>query len=155
MTHLERAIRSQPAELERLSGQDLAPLAARLENRRRVWLVGTGSSQHVAELGALLFAQAGLDARWSASSEFARCAPQPDADDAVIVISHTGRTSYAVAARQRALALGVQLLSITGIGAGWPEAIATVATIRNLTAMGKATGKSRICIRAMSGTCAM
>src|SRR5439155_27110639 len=99
MTHLERAIRSQPAELERLSGQDLAPLAARLENRRRVWLVGTGSSQHVDELRAILFAHAALCAPWSASSHSAALAPQPDADDAVIVISHTGRTSYAVAAR--------------------------------------------------------
>jgi glutamine---fructose-6-phosphate transaminase (isomerizing) len=133
MTELERAIRSQSAELQRLAAQDVAPLAARLEGRRRVWMVGTGSSQHAAELGALLLAQAGLDTRWSGSSEFARFAPKPDPDDAVIVISHTGRTSFALAAREAALASGAEVLSITGIGAGWPEAIETVAMERSET----------------------
>jgi glucosamine--fructose-6-phosphate aminotransferase (isomerizing) len=105
----------------------VASLAARLEGRRRVWLVGTGSSQHAAELGALLLAEAGLDARWSGSSEFVRLVPRPDPNDGVILISHTARTSYAVAARQAALASGAEVVSITGISGGWPEAIETVA----------------------------
>ena len=103
----------------------MASFAARLDGRRRVWLVGTGSSQHAAELGALLLAEAGLDARWSGSSEFVRLVPTPDSNDAVILISHTARTSYAVAARQAALASGAEVVSITGIGGGWPEAIET------------------------------
>jgi glutamine---fructose-6-phosphate transaminase (isomerizing) len=133
MTELERAIRAQPVELERLAVCEVAPFAARLEGRPRVWLVGTGSSQHVAELGALLFAEAGLDARWSGSSEFARGPMGPQPDDAVIVISHTARTSFAVAARDRALASGADVLSITGIAGGWPEAIETVAMERSQT----------------------
>jgi len=92
-----------------------------------VWLVGTGSSQHAAELGALLLAEAGLDARWSGSSEFARMVGRPDPNDAVILISHSARTSFALAARQAALASGAEVVSITGIGGGWPEAIETVA----------------------------
>jgi glucosamine--fructose-6-phosphate aminotransferase (isomerizing) len=92
-----------------------------------VWLVGTGSSQHAAELGALLLAQAGLDARWSGSSEFARFLGRPDPSDAVIVISHSAGTSFALAARQAALASGAEVASITGIGGGWPEATETVA----------------------------
>ncbi len=127
MTHLERAIRSQPAELERLAGRDFTSFAARLEGRRRVWLVGTGSSQHAAELGALLLADVGMDARWSGSSEFVGPVAKPDSDDAVIVISHTARTSFAVAAREAALASGAEVLSITGFAGGWPEAIETVA----------------------------
>jgi glucosamine--fructose-6-phosphate aminotransferase (isomerizing) len=133
MTHLERAIRSQAPELERLAALDLASHAARLENRRRVWLVGTGSSQHVAELGALLLAGAGLDARWSGSSEFVHSSPQPDRDDAVIVISHTARSSFALAAREVARASGAEVLSITGVGAAWPEAIETVSMERSQT----------------------
>jgi glucosamine--fructose-6-phosphate aminotransferase (isomerizing) len=127
MTHLERAIRSQSAELARVAAYDLASFATRLERRGRVWLVGTGSSQHAAEMGALLLAEAGLDARWAGSWEFVRLVPKPGPGDAVILISHTARTSFAVAAREAALASGAQVVSITGIGGGWPEAIETVA----------------------------
>ena len=133
MTALERAIRSQPAELERLAARDLAGVAARLEGRRRVWLVGTGSSQHAAELGAMALAEAGLDARWSGSSEFVRGAARPQSNDAVIVISHTARTSFAVAAREAALTSGAEMLSITGIAGGWQEAIETVVVEQSQT----------------------
>jgi glutamine---fructose-6-phosphate transaminase (isomerizing) len=133
MTQLERAITSQVAELERLAARDFAPVAARLEGRRRVWLVGTGSSQHAAELGALLLAQAGLDARSSGSSEFVHSLPTLDRDDAVIVISHTARSAFAAAAREAALASGAEVVSITGVAGGWPEAIETVAMERSET----------------------
>jgi glucosamine--fructose-6-phosphate aminotransferase (isomerizing) len=133
MTQLERAIRAQPVELARLAACDVTPLAARLEGRQRVWLLGTGSSQHVAELGALLLAQAGLDARWSGSSEFVGSRTRLDPTDAVIVVSHTAHTSFAVAARQAALASRAEVLSITGIGGGWPEAIETVAQEQSQT----------------------
>jgi glucosamine--fructose-6-phosphate aminotransferase (isomerizing) len=133
MTELELAIRSQPAELARLAARDFAGAAARLAARRRVWLVGTGSSQHVAELGAMALALAGVDARPSGSMEFVRSPPPLDRADAVVIISHTGRTSFALAARELAAASGADLLSITGIGAGWPEAIETVAIERSET----------------------
>ena len=112
MTHLEHAIRSQPVELERLAARDFAPLAARPEDRMRAWLVGTGSSQHVAELGALLFAETGLDARWCGSSEFGHHAVELRPDDAVVVVSHTARTSFAIAAREASLRSGAEVLSI-------------------------------------------
>jgi glucosamine--fructose-6-phosphate aminotransferase (isomerizing) len=95
--------------------------------------VGTGSSQHVAELGALALTDAGLDARWSGSMAFARSGPKPDRDDAVIVISHTARSSFALAAREAAFASGALVASITGIGAGWQEAIETVTTEKSQT----------------------
>lgn len=125
-THLENAIESQPVELERLLTRDLGPFADRLRGRRRLWLVGTGTSQHAAELGALLLADAGLDARWAGSHEFARLAVKPDADDAVLVISQSARTAFAAAAREAAMASGAEVLSITGVGSDWPEAIETV-----------------------------
>ena len=133
MTELQRAIRSQPSELERLVTCDVSALVGRLEGARRVWLVGTGSSQHVAELGALVLTGAGLDARWSGSFEFARLAPRPGPGDAVILISHTTRTAYALAAREVAVSSGATVTSITGCGGGWPEAIETVAMERSQT----------------------
>jgi glutamine---fructose-6-phosphate transaminase (isomerizing) len=147
MTQLERAIKAQSAELERLADHDVASLAARLEGRRRVWLVGTGSSQHAAELGALLLAQAGLDARWSGSSEFASFVAKPDPDDAVILISHSARTSFAAAAREAALASGAEVVSITGIGRGWPEAIETVAMEQSQTYTVSLTGALMVLCR--------
>nr|MBA3305146.1 SIS domain-containing protein [Thermoleophilaceae bacterium] len=90
----------------------------------RVWLVGTGTSLHAAELGAAMLARAGVDARFASSMEFARWAPlQPG--DAVIVLTHTGKTAYARASRQRALAAGAETLSITAAGVGWQEAVET------------------------------
>ena len=126
MTELERAIRDQPAELRRLAGLRLPPHAKRLAGGERVWLVGTGTSLHAAELGSAMFARAGVDARFASSMEFARWAPLR-AGDSVVVLTHTGGTAYARASRQRALDAGAETLSITAEGVGWPEAIETGA----------------------------
>ena len=122
VTELERAIRAQPDELRRLAGLELPPHAGRLAGGERLWLVGTGTSLHAAELGAAMMARAGIDARFASSMEFARRAPLR-AGDGVIVLSHTGETAYARAARARALSLGAETLSLTATGVGWPEAI--------------------------------
>lgn len=126
MTELERAIRDQPKELRRLAGLKLPDHAKRLAAGERVWLVGTGTSLHAAELGAAMFARAGIDARFASSMEFARWAPLR-AGDSVVVLTHTGETAYAQASRRRALDLGAETLSITADGVGWPEAIETGA----------------------------
>jgi glucosamine--fructose-6-phosphate aminotransferase (isomerizing) len=126
LTELEAAIHAQPAELRRLAGLDIRPATKRLAAGERLWVVGTGSSWHAAELGAAMFARAGIDARAATSNEFVRSAPLR-AGDGVIVLSHTGTTAYARASRQRALDIGAQMISITGDGVGWPEAIETGA----------------------------
>jgi len=122
VTELERAIRSQPGELRRVAGLDVGEAADRLAGCSRVWLVGTGTSWHAAELGAAMLSRAGVDAHGVASMEFARRAPVRDGDG-LIVISHTGETAYARAARAAALEAGAPLVSITAEGVGWPEAI--------------------------------
>jgi glucosamine--fructose-6-phosphate aminotransferase (isomerizing) len=128
MTHtaLHRMIGQQAAVLDRIAGLDLAGPAATLIAARRVILTGTGTSQHAAELGALLLDQAGLDARWFPAASWARWGPGPQPGDALIVITHTGETAYAIRARAAALAAGVPVLSITGTQVDWPEAIHTV-----------------------------
>jgi glucosamine--fructose-6-phosphate aminotransferase (isomerizing) len=124
LTELEAAIHAQPDELRRLAGLDVRPFTKRLAAGERVWVVGTGSSWHAADLGAAMFARAGIDARAAASNDFALRAPLR-AGDGVIVLSHTGSTAYAKASRRRALDIGAQTVSITGDGVGWPEAIET------------------------------
>jgi glucosamine--fructose-6-phosphate aminotransferase (isomerizing) len=124
LTELERAIHAQPGELRRLAGLDLPRAAKQVAAGERVWLVGTGTSWHAAELGAAMLGRAGVDARFANSNDFARRAPLR-AGDGVILLSHTGETAYARAARRRALDLGAQTVSITAAGVGWPEAIET------------------------------
>jgi glutamine---fructose-6-phosphate transaminase (isomerizing) len=132
VTELERAIRAQPEELRRLAGLELPPHANRLAAGERLWLVGTGTSLHAAELGAAMMARAGIDARFASSMDFARRAPLR-AGDGVIVISHTGETAFARAARARALDLGTETLSLTATGVGWPEAVEVTEKERSET----------------------
>jgi glutamine---fructose-6-phosphate transaminase (isomerizing) len=139
VTELEVAIRAQPDELRRLAGLELPPHARRLAAGERVWLVGTGTSLHAAELGAAMFARAGIDSRPVSSLDFARRAPLR-AGDGVVVISHTGETAYARASRARALDLGTETLSLTATGVGWPEAIEVTARERSETYTRSYTG---------------
>jgi glutamine---fructose-6-phosphate transaminase (isomerizing) len=139
VTELEQAIRAQPDELRRLAGLELPPHANRLAAGERLWLVGTGTSLHAAELGAAMMARAGIDARFSSSMEFALRSPLR-AGDGVIVLSHTGETAYARAARKRALDLGAETLSLTATGVGWPEAVEVMEKERSETYTRSYTG---------------
>src|SRR2546423_4693054 len=126
-TALLRMILQQGDALDRMAGLDLAEPAGTLAGAVRIILVGTGTSQHAAELGAMMLAAAGRDARWYPAATWARWGTNPRLGDALLVISHTGETAYAARARADALAAGVPVVSITGTGRAWPEAIETVA----------------------------
>ena len=125
-TALLRMIGQQADALDRIAELDLTGAAAILQDATRVVLIGTGTSQHAAELGAMMFEQAGMDARWFPAATWACWSTGPRPGDALVVITHTAQTAYAARARAAALAEGVPLVSITGQGRGWPEAIETV-----------------------------
>jgi len=126
-TALLRMIRQQGDALDRMAGLDLTRSAGVLAGADRIILVGTGTSQHAAELGAMMLDAAGRDARWYPAATWARWSASSRLGDALLVISHTGETAYAAKARADALAAGVPVVSITGTGRAWPEAIETVA----------------------------
>jgi glucosamine--fructose-6-phosphate aminotransferase (isomerizing) len=126
-TALLRMINSQADALERMAGLDVSGAAAVLAAASRVVVVGTGTSQHAAELGAMMLGQAGRDACWYPAATWARWGPGPRPGDALCVITHTAQTAYAARARASALAAGVPVVSITGTGRSWPEAIETVS----------------------------
>lgn len=91
---LERMIAAQPEAIASLADPELtADAAGRLAGARRVWLIGTGTSLHAAELGAAELGAAGLDARWVAANAFNHDLLRDG--DAAIVITHTGTTAYA------------------------------------------------------------
>src|SRR5436190_16232166 len=97
-TALERAILSQPDEIARIVEHTSVHAAVeRLHRSHRIWIVGTGTSLHAAELGATMLNEAGRTAQAVSSMRFVTSAPVVGAHDGVIVISHNAgdETAYA------------------------------------------------------------
>jgi glutamine---fructose-6-phosphate transaminase (isomerizing) len=119
MSHMATTMRSQPDELRRLLG-DPGPARAAAQRiaGRRTWLVGIGTSWHAAHHGAWLLHEAGLDAFALHAADVAPYARRFDAADAVIVLSHTGRTGYTAQTLEAAREAGAAIVHVTGIGAG-------------------------------------
>ena len=130
-TNLEAQIRSQP---EALTQMIESPVVRRrvheavegLHRARRIWLVGTGTSQHAAALGAAMIQESGRSAHAVSSMQFVQHAPIVGPQDAVIVITHTAETAYAMAARSLAFQAGLQVVTITKQESNFPDAIETV-----------------------------
>jgi glucosamine--fructose-6-phosphate aminotransferase (isomerizing) len=133
MTALAETVANQGAVLRHALELDLEGSAAKLAGAKRVWLVGTGTSEHAALLGAAMLTSAGFDARAVSGQGFAVTPPRLGDRDAVVVISHTATTTFARQAREEALAAGARVVSITGEGKGWPEAIEAAPPERSET----------------------
>jgi glutamine---fructose-6-phosphate transaminase (isomerizing) len=125
MSVLADTIEAQPGLLAGVLALDLDAGIEQLQSAERIWLVGTGTSQHAAELGASMLEGAGRDARWRSAATFARFGPQLGSGDAVVIISHTAETAFARRSRANAIAAGARVVSITAAESGWPEAIET------------------------------
>ncbi|MGZ8580286.1 MAG: SIS domain-containing protein [Actinomycetota bacterium] len=130
-TALERQIRSQPAAIEHMLSspavrQQVHMATEGLHRARRLWVVGTGTSLHAAELGAAMLMEAGRAATVVPAMQFATQAPVIGPKDGVIVITHTGETAYALAVRALAFTGGLDTVTITKRGSGFPRAIETV-----------------------------
>ena len=142
-TALERAIRSQPEELARIAAQTPVHAAVeRLHRAHRIWLVGTGTSQHAAELGAAMLNEAGRAAQAVPSMHFVTWAPHVAQHDGVVVISHNAgdETAYAATTRLQSLEAGLRVVSITRQGRGLPEAVETVPKEQSHTYTASYTG---------------
>jgi glucosamine--fructose-6-phosphate aminotransferase (isomerizing) len=126
-------IAAQPDTLRAVAGLDISASVERLRSTRRLYIVGTGTSFHAAQLGAHLLRSGGLEAEALSSSEFARWRPAVVEGDGVVVISHTGETAYARTACSQVVAAGRPLVTITGEQAGWPDAIVTPTKERSET----------------------
>jgi glutamine---fructose-6-phosphate transaminase (isomerizing) len=130
-TNLERQIRSQPDELDRMLSDarlrdQIHTAAEGLHRVRRIWVVGTGTSQHAAHLGAAMLQEAGRSAHAVSSMQFVRNAPIVGPHDGVVVITHTGETSYALAARALAFQAGLQTFTICRRGLALNDTVETV-----------------------------
>ena len=121
MTALSETIAAQADLLESVLAVPVDDAAERIGRSKRLWLVGTGTSQHAAELGALMFGPGKRDARWRSSAAFCGDPPALSADDAVVIISHTTETAFARRARAHAIERGSGVVSITAQGGGGPR----------------------------------
>lgn len=130
-TKLEHQIRSQPEELNRILNsppvaEQIHAAAQGLHRAHRIWVVGTGSSLHAADLAAVMLQEAGRAAQPVSSMQFVDWAPVVGPQDAMIVVSHSARSAYAIAARAVAFNAGLDVVMVTRRGAGFPDSIETV-----------------------------
>lgn len=128
-TALERQIASQADQLEAVLEKPLPHSAVdRLRGASRIWLVGTGTSQHAAELGAWMFQEAGRAAHAMGSMAFANRTPPLGGGDALVLISHSAgaETAFAGAAWTLATRAGLPAVAITRIGGELPDPVETV-----------------------------
>ena len=133
MSALGETIAAQAELLDEVLSVDLDEAVARIEPARRVWFVGTGTSQHAAELATWMLGPGDREVCWASAASFAWGERRLGGDDAVVVITHTAETAFARRARRHALDAGARVVSITGQGRGWPEAIETVPSERSET----------------------
>jgi glucosamine--fructose-6-phosphate aminotransferase (isomerizing) len=135
-TELEAAIRSQPEHLAHLArAGDLHTQVEGLKQARRIWLVGTGTSFHAAELGAMMFHDAGRAATPVSSLNFVNHAPPVSPEDGIVLISHNAgaETAFASSAYTLATEAGLRVIAITRQASGLPHSLETVPKERSQT----------------------
>ena len=118
--YMHDAIVSQPSAIASvIAGQRArcAAVAARLAGRRRVYLVGIGTSWHAALAGQRMLAS-GPETFAYNSFEFCTAPPSVTPDDAVIVFSHRGTKRSSYDALDAALAAGAYTVAITSTDPG-------------------------------------
>jgi glutamine---fructose-6-phosphate transaminase (isomerizing) len=124
----------QPADLRRLLAEGWGPAeeaAGLLAGAHRVFVTGVGTSYHASLMGGWLLRAAGLDARAILSADLAL---YPDsfglrADDAVIVMAHTGVKSVSAVALARAVDAGATVLSVGSLTAEHPGSRLILRTV--------------------------
>jgi glucosamine--fructose-6-phosphate aminotransferase (isomerizing) len=119
--HMHDAILAQPGAVVRAVerneaaaddfGREAAP-------RRRLFLVGIGTSHHAALLGEHLFRLhgGGVEVRAVHSFDFALYGPDLTPEDCVVAVSHRGTKRYTAAALERARGAGCATTLVTGEG---------------------------------------
>jgi len=133
-TNLHQAIHRQPDDLRRLLATQwgaAAEAAAILSGAERVMVAGIGTSYHAAVIGGWLLRAAGLDARAVHAFD---AALYPDSypletGDAVVVMGHTGSTTFTRQTLARAVEAGVPTVAVGALTAEHPGAAVVLRTV--------------------------
>jgi len=114
-------MQSIPEDVLRKHGTTVQEVAATLARKRRLYLVGIGTSWHAALVAGhwfRRFAPGTVTVQSWHSFEFCAYPPELGADDAVIIISHRGTKTYSYLALEMAKASGAYTVSITSTDPG-------------------------------------
>ncbi|HKW88193.1 MAG TPA: SIS domain-containing protein [Candidatus Acidoferrales bacterium] len=118
--HLYDAIHAQPAIVRRMLAERaglVAEAACAAAKKERLWIAGIGSSLYTAQIAEnfLRHLTSGRAAvRAEQSFEFVRYPHALGPKDAVIVLSHTGGTTYSIEALELARRAGALTITISG-----------------------------------------
>jgi len=117
--YLYEAIQAQPALVERMLGRRAAVerAADAMAEKQRVIFVGIGTSRHaalVAESWTREFSAGWMLGHAEQSFELVHHPIALGREDAVVIITHTGTTTYSVEALRAARAAGALTIAITG-----------------------------------------
>jgi glucosamine--fructose-6-phosphate aminotransferase (isomerizing) len=119
---MSETMQSQPEQLRGMladtTGVDAA--AERLRGRR-LYLVGTGTSWHAANIGAWFLRAAGMEAWPVQAMDAVLYGPRPAVGEGLILLSHKGTKTYTLKMLERARAEGVPTAVISGQGAPGAE----------------------------------
>ncbi|HET9014877.1 MAG TPA: SIS domain-containing protein, partial [Thermomicrobiaceae bacterium] len=120
-----RTMHRQPDDVRRLLEEGWGPAgeaAGLLDGARRVYVVGIGTSYHAALMGGWLLRAAGSDARAVDSFDFARypASAEVTAEDAVVVMAHSGVKTYSSESLERARRAGATVISVGSLTAEHP-----------------------------------
>ena len=107
-----------------------AEVAARLAGKRRIYVVGIGTSWHAALAGAAIMTDGPEAFAWN-SFEFCTDTPAVTSDDGVIVVSHRGTKQSSYDALDVANDRGAYTVAITSTDPG-PRVLAADAGIRTV-----------------------
>src|SRR6476619_1878564 len=128
---MSETMQSQPEQLRGMladtTGVDAA--AERLRGRS-LFLVGTGTSWHAANIGAWFLRAAGVEAWPVQAMDAVLYGPRPAEGEGLILLSHKGTKTYTMRMLEHARAEGVPTAVISGQGAPGAE-IETSVTERS------------------------
>lgn len=129
-----QTMQRQPAETARILREGAAAAkdaAGLILGAKRIVLTGIGTSYHAALVGSWLLRAAGADARAVSSYDLANYPENLPlgADDAVIVLAHTGVKRFSGEALARAVAAGATVISVGSQSAEHPGSQLILRTV--------------------------
>ena len=132
----ERSIAAQPDAVSEAITSNIEKLRAAMAvvaGARRVRLTGSGASYFAAQVGEHMLRAIGVNATATNAFDLTSYPTGFEPGDAVVIISHSGTTRYAVQALQRAGQSGLKTIAITGAGVAMSGADISIATVEQDT----------------------
>jgi glutamine---fructose-6-phosphate transaminase (isomerizing) len=122
VSFMSETMRSQPEQLRGMLADTTGVEAAAERLRdRRVFLAGTGTSWHAANIGAWFLRAGGVEAWPVQAMDAVLYGPLPVGGDGLVLLSHKGTKTYTTQLLERARAEGVPTAVISGQGAPGAE----------------------------------